>query len=216
MDGLSKPEGTVTLRETAFQVIKQHIVHGEWAGGMFLSEKFLSELLGMSKTPIRSAFDRLEMMGLVKLSPKQGVFVQELSLKKILEFYELRLSLETYAARKLTGRMDAAFFHRLDDNIALQDEAIRQDEISRYVELDREFHAMIVGGLDNEEYMEVMSRIQDKFLLVVRMTFVKNKRRLIGSIEEHRQIRDALAGQDAGLSARLIEAHIEYVKKIMF
>ncbi|MBM7568348.1 GntR family transcriptional regulator [Paenibacillus sacheonensis] len=213
---MSKPEGAMTLRETAFQVMKQHIVNGEWPGGMFLSEKYLSELLGMSKTPIRSAFDRLEMMGLVKLSPKQGVFVQELSLKKILEFYELRMSLETYAVRKLTGRMDAEFFRRLDENIELQGEAIRQDDISRYVGLDREFHAMIVGGLDNEEYMEVMSRIQDKFLLVVRMTFVKNKRRLIGSIDEHRQIRDALAGQDAALSARLIEAHIEYVKKIMF
>ncbi|QHW31330.1 GntR family transcriptional regulator [Paenibacillus rhizovicinus] len=213
---MSRQEGNVTLRETAFQVIKKHIVGGDWTGGTFLSEKFLSELLGMSKTPIRSALDRLEMMGLVKLAPKQGVFVQELSLKKILEFYELRLSLETYAARKLTGRMDAAFFQRLDANLALQDEAIRQDDISRYVELDREFHAMIVGGLDNEEYMEVMSRIQDKFLLVVRMTFVKNKRRLIGSIEEHRQLRQALAGQDAALSVRLVEAHIEYVKKIMF
>ena len=213
---MDKRDAGVTLRETAFQVIKQHIVNGEWSGGTFLTEKFLSELLGMSKTPIRSALDRLEMMGLVKLSPKQGAFVQELSLKKILEFYELRLSLETYAARKLTGRMDAAFFGRLDANIALQDEAIRQDDISGYVELDRAFHAMIVGGLDNEEYAEVMSRIQDKFLLAVRMTFVKNKRRLIGSIEEHRQIRAALAGRDAALSAQLIEAHIEYVKKIMF
>lgn len=209
-------QASITLRERAFQTIKKGIVSGDWPGGMFLSESYLSELLGMSKTPIRSALDRLEMMGLVKLSPKQGVFIQELSLKKILEFYELRMSLETYAARKLTGKMDAAFFERLDENIALQDEAIRQDDIPRYVELDRAFHAVIVGGLDNEEYAEVMSRIQDKFLLVVRMTFVKNKRRLLGSIEEHRRIRDALAGQDEALSVRLIEAHIEYVNKIMF
>ncbi|WP_258171488.1 FCD domain-containing protein [Paenibacillus sp. R14(2021)] len=69
--------------------------------------------------------------------------------------------------------------------------------------------------MDNGEYMEVMSRIQDKFLLVVRMTFVKNKRRLISSLAEHRQIRQALAGQDRAAAVRLIEAHIEYVKKIM-
>ncbi|MFC4812584.1 GntR family transcriptional regulator [Paenibacillus sp. GCM10023250] len=209
-------QGVVTLREQAFQTMKRQIVNGEWPGGTFLSETYLSGLLGMSKTPIRSALDRLDMMGLVKLAPKQGAFVQELSLKKILEFYELRLSLETYAARKLTGRLDAAFFRRLDDNISLQDEAIRLDDVSRYVELDREFHAMIVAGLDNEEYMEVMSRIQDKFLLAVRMTFTRNKRRLLGSIDEHRQIRQALAGRDAALAERLIEAHIEYVKKIMF
>ncbi|REE56278.1 GntR family transcriptional regulator [Paenibacillus taihuensis] len=204
-----------TMRETAFDVMKRNIISGEWPGGMFLSEKFLSELLGMSKTPIRSALDRLEMMGLVKLSPKQGIIVQEVSLKKILEIYELRLSLETYAVRKLTGKMDDAFFRRLDENMALQAEAIERMDITRYVELDGQFHEMIVDGLDNEEYAEVMKRIQDKFMLVVRTTFARNPSRLKGSLEEHWQIRHALAGQDVELSMRLIEQHIEYVKVIM-
>ncbi len=51
----------MTLREKAFQLIKAKIVNGEWKGGTFLSEKYISEQLGMSKTPIRSAFDRLEI-----------------------------------------------------------------------------------------------------------------------------------------------------------
>ncbi|WP_308637959.1 GntR family transcriptional regulator [Paenibacillus silvisoli] len=205
----------VTMRDQAFEAIKRGIVSGEWPGGTFLSEKMLSELLGMSKTPIRSALDRLEMMGLVKLAPKQGVTVQEVSLKKILEIYELRMSLETFAVRRLTGQMDAAFFAGLDANLALQAEAIGREDIIRYVELDRQFHAMIIAGLDNEEYTEVMSRIQDKFLLVVRTTFDRNKQRLAGSIEEHWQIRHALAGADPELTVRLTQRHIEYVKKIM-
>ncbi|RAP74924.1 GntR family transcriptional regulator [Paenibacillus montanisoli] len=212
---MEKQAATVTLRDQAFEAIKKRIVSGEWHGGMFLSEKMLSELLGMSKTPIRSALDRLEMMGLVKLSPKQGVTVQEVSLKKILEIYELRLSLETFAVRRLTGKMDAGFFAGLDANLAKQAEAIEREDIIRYVELDRQFHAMIIAGLDNEEYTEVMSRIQDKFLLVVRTTFDRNKKRLAGSMEEHWQIRHALAGTDHELSVRLIQRHIEYVKKIM-
>src|SRR5690242_8654838 len=89
-----------TLKDIAYDQIKQRIVSGEWTGGTFLTEKFLSDLLQMSKTPIRSALDRLEMNGLVKLSPKQGIIVQEVSLKKVLEIYELRLSLETFAARQ--------------------------------------------------------------------------------------------------------------------
>ncbi|MBP3966491.1 GntR family transcriptional regulator [Paenibacillus lignilyticus] len=212
---MEKLQTAVTLRDQAFEAIKNRIVTGEWQGGMFLSEKLLSELLGMSKTPIRSALDRLEMMGLVKLSPKQGVIVQEVSLKKILEIYELRLSLETYAVRRLTGKMDAAFFAGLDDNLAHQAEAIAEEDIIRYVELDRQFHALIIAGLDNEEYTEVMSRIQDKFLLVVRTTFNRNQKRLAGSIEEHWQIRHALAGTDPELTVLLTQRHIEYVKKIM-
>lgn len=204
-----------TLKEKATETIREKIVSGEWSGGTFLSEKFLSELLQMSKTPVRSALDRLEMMGLVKQSPNQGIIVQEISLKKILEIYELRLSLETFAARRLTGRMDQAFLDELDESVDRQEKAIQDDDIAAYVRCDREFHERIVAGLDNEEYVEAMARIQDKFLMAVRTTFAKNKDRLWGSIEEHRQIRQALAGSDPLETERLIERHIEYVKTVM-
>jgi len=205
----------MTLRETAFRQIKQRIVNGEWGGGTFLSEKSLSELLQMSKTPIRSALDRLEMMGLVKLMPNQGFVVQEISLKKIMDIYELRLALESYAASTLTGRMDTAFFDKLDANLELQADAARTEDIVGYVELDRQFHEVIIAGMSNEEYAEVMSLIQDKFLIAVRTTFYKNKQRLWGSMNEHKQIRDALAGEDPAAAVQLVRAHIEFVKQIM-
>ncbi|NEU32188.1 GntR family transcriptional regulator [bacterium LRH843] len=205
----------MTLREVAFQEIKQKIVNGEWKGGTFLSEKGLSEMLNMSKTPIRSAMDRLEMIGLVKLIPNQGIIVQEMSLKKMMEIYELRLSLETYAVKHLTGKMDADFFHQLDDNLKLQEIAVGKGDIIEFVKLDREFHEIIIAGLDNEEYTEVMSRLQDKFILSVRVTFYKNKSRLFGSLEDHKLIRNALAGKDPEKTEKLIYDHIKYVNKIM-
>ncbi|MFD0715006.1 GntR family transcriptional regulator [Paenibacillus sp. GCM10027626] len=205
-----------TLKEKAVETIRENIVSGRWPGGMFISEKMLKELLQMSNTPIRAALDRLEVMGLVKQSPKQGVIVQEISLKKIFEIYELRLSLETFAARKLTGRMDELFFMELDENLHQQEQAAAAVDIAAYVRLDRQFHERIVAGLDNEEYNEAMYRIQDKFLMAVRTTFNRNKARLPGSIEEHRQIRLALAGNDPQLTERLVAHHIEFVKSVMF
>ena len=204
-----------TMRETAFQKIKQGIVDGEWEGGTFLSEKRLGEQLRMSKTPIRSALDRLEMMGLVKLVPNQGFVVQEISLKKIMDIYELRLALETYAANQLTGKMDREFFERLDANLIEQKRAVEKEDIVSYVELDRRFHEAIISGMDNEEYAEAMSRIQDKFSMAVRTTFYKNKKRLWGSLEEHRQIREALAGGDPSATVELVKKHIKFVEQIM-
>lgn len=205
----------MTLREIAYEEIKKRIVNGEWEGGTFLSEKGLSELLKMSKTPIRSAMDRLEMIGLVKLIPNQGIVVQEMSLKKMIEIYELRLSLETYAAKHLTGKMDDNFFRKLDNNLKLQDVAVEKEDIIEFVKLDREFHEMIIAGLDNEEYTEVMSRLQDKFLLSVRVTFYKKKNRLFGSLEEHKLIRHALEGKDPEKTVKLVYDHIKFVNKIM-
>ena len=206
---------TKTLKEIAYERIKRSIVNGEWEGGAFLSEKWLSEQLQMSKTPIRAAFDRLEMMGLVKHSHNQGVYVQEVSLKQIMEIYELRLALETFAARTLTGKLDRALLEKLDHNLTLQAEAVQIEDTIGYVELDRSFHELIISGLSNSEYSEAMSRIQDKFLMAVRTTFNKNKKRLWGSLQEHRQIRDALSGYDPSVTENLIVKHIEYVKKIM-
>jgi len=205
----------MTLRDTAFRRIKASIVRGEWEGGTFLSEKKLCEMLEMSKTPIRSALDRLEEAGLVKLVANQGFVVQEISAKKIMEIYELRLSLETYAAERLTGKMDAAFFARLDDNIALQEKVVHAEAIAEYVELDRQFHETMVSGLANQEYSEAMARIQDKFLMAVRTTFYKKKSRLIGSVQEHKQIRDALAGTDPETTVELVRRHIEYVEHML-
>lgn len=68
------------------------------------------------------------MIGLVKHTPNQGVIVQEMSLKKIMEIYELRLSLETFAAKHLIGKMDASFFRQLDDNLTLQEQCVKQED----------------------------------------------------------------------------------------
>lgn len=212
MQPLQQPK---PLKQTAYEYIKENIVAGAWAGGTFISEKELTESLGMSKTPIRAALDRLEMMGLVQLFPKQGAVVTELSLKKILEIYELRKALETYAAKQLTGKLDDLFFTGMDSNIDLQAHAIKNGDITEYVKQDRQFHAMIVAGLDNEEYSNAIHRIHDQFLLVVRATFLKNNQRLLGSIEEHRQIRRALSGDDPLATERLMIQHLDYVMRIM-
>jgi len=204
-----------TLKDKAYEQIKARIVSGEWAGGTFLTEKYLSDLLQMSKTPIRSALDRMEMNGLVKLSPKQGIVVQEVSLKKVLEIYELRLSLETFAARHLTGKLTQKYYDIFDENLEAQAKAIHAEDIVHYVELDEKFHEMLISGLDNDEFNDVMTRIQDKFLMAVRVTFIKNKTRLWGSYAEHQGIIAALAGNDPQMTEALVAKHIEYVKTIM-
>ncbi|RAV20929.1 GntR family transcriptional regulator [Paenibacillus contaminans] len=205
----------VTMKDTAYEAIKTRIVNGEWEGGTFLTEKYLSELLQMSKTPIRSALDRLEMMGLVKLSPKQGIIVQYMSLKKVLEVYELRLALETFAAVRLTGKLSASILQRIDENLDKQEAAIRSNDINGYTYLDREFHELLVSGLDNAEFDDAMSRMQDKFMMALKAGFIKNRERLWGSHKEHRRIAEAYKGDDPAVTEKLVAEHIELVKAVM-
>ena len=66
------------LKQIAYEAIKEKIVSGEWESGRFISERELQAELGMSKTPIRSALDRLESTGLVVLHPNRGAVIAEL------------------------------------------------------------------------------------------------------------------------------------------
>jgi len=203
------------LRQIAYEYMKEKIVSGEWTGGRFISERELQEELGMSKTPIRSALDRLESTGLIVLHPNQGAVVAETTMRTIFEIYELRKALETYAAREIAGKMDAGFFREMDAILERQREAVEREDIAEYVRQDRAFHAHIVAGLGNREYMEAIARIQDRFILAVRATFDKNKERLHGSFAEHLLIREALAADEPDRAAQLLARHIDHVAQVM-
>jgi DNA-binding GntR family transcriptional regulator len=93
----------VLLKEQAYQQLKQMLVDGTYVPGTFLSERRLAEQLGMSKTPVRAALERVEAEGYVTVSPQQGIVVRELSLREIKEHFEIRMALETHIVRRLAG-----------------------------------------------------------------------------------------------------------------
>lgn len=204
-----------TMKEIAFERIRERIVSGEWEGGTFLTERMLCELLGMSKTPIRSALDRLEMMGLVKLSPNQGIVVQEISLKKILEVLELRLPLETFAVRMLTGRLSGSIRAELERNLQEQERCAAEADLLRFVSLDKQFHELIVSGLDNGELNEVISRLQDKMSMVILAVLRRDPARLWPAVREHRAMLETLLGNDPDEAERLVVGHLDYARSIM-
>src|SRR5579872_4371815 len=71
------------MKEQAYAELKRLIQSQELAPGSFLAERQLAHRLGMSKTPVRSALERLESEGFVRISPQQGAIVCDLSLRDI-------------------------------------------------------------------------------------------------------------------------------------
>lgn len=79
--------------------LRAEIIAGELAPGTHLNEVRISERLGVSRTPLREALQRLDREGLVKVVSGRGAFVSELSLADIRHLFQLREALETHAAR---------------------------------------------------------------------------------------------------------------------
>src|SRR5437899_8390145 len=93
------------LKDRAYDRIKVRLLNDDYPPGSFLSERQLAENLGMSKTPVKAALERLESEGFISVSPQQGIVVRELSVHEIADQYEIRAALESYTVRALAGRL---------------------------------------------------------------------------------------------------------------
>src|SRR5215831_11136302 len=119
-DGIGS-DGRSLLKERAYDAIKKGILREDFPPGSFLAERQLASQLGMSKTPVRAALERLELEGFITVSPQQGIIVRELSVHEIADQYEIRAALEGYVLRTLAGRLSPGQVGRLRANLGEQE-----------------------------------------------------------------------------------------------
>jgi DNA-binding GntR family transcriptional regulator len=203
------------LKERAYVELKGLILEGVLEPGGFLAERQLAVRLGMSKTPIRSALERLESEGFVRISPQQGAIVRDLSLREIADQYEIRIALESYIVRSLAGRLTSEQTRLVQTNLEAQRVNLETGDVGRGVSLDEEFHALFGDFLGNDEILRVMGQLREKIHRVILQVFKTNFGRMASSYEEHRGIAEAIIKGDPALAARRIEQHLRFGKEAL-
>jgi DNA-binding GntR family transcriptional regulator len=203
------------LKERAYQEIKRRVLSGAYAPGSFLAERQLAEQLGMSKTPVKAALERLEHEGFITVSPQQGIVVRELVLREIADQYEIRAALETFTVRAVAGKLTPERAARLRANLKAQERIRGKGEVVRAVELDAEFHALFAEFLGNQEILRVTLQLREKMQRVITAVFQLNPGRIDSSYDEHRAIAEAVIRGDGAEAARLAERHLEIGKRFL-
>ena len=198
----------VRLQDKAYTEIRKFIVEGTLARGEFLTEGELVARLGMSRTPVRSALHRLEQDGLVRIFPKQGIYIPELSVAQIHEMYDLRIALETFAVRRLTTKNTAHKFSALREILDLQRQQLELLNTSTFMIEDTRFHVSLIQFLENKELMLVFERNSYKLLMFGQEIFKRDIRRLELSYAEHCEILDAMEHGDGQKAAMRMEEHL--------
>jgi DNA-binding GntR family transcriptional regulator len=211
--GASGAPGRALMKERAYAEIKRQLLSGALAPGSFLAERQLAAGLGMSKTPVRSALERLEAEGFLSISPQQGAIVRDLSLQEVADQYEIRTAIESFVVRSLAGRLTPQQVGRLRDNLEAQQANLEAGDVARGVALDEEFHGLFWEFLSNQEVLRVMVQLRDKTHRVILRAFTINSGRMANSYKEHRGIADAVIRGDAAQAARRIEDHLRYGKE---
>jgi DNA-binding GntR family transcriptional regulator len=214
-DRSGKSQTGTLLREKAYHAIKKAILDEEFKPGQILSEKLLIEFLGMSKTPIKSALDRLETEGFVVISPKQGILVKELSITKVNDIFQLRMVLEMFVCQLIAGKLKADQRQRMERNIEEQEEcAANKDEIG-FTKADSDFHVLLCEFSGNEEIYQVMNNYQAHLYRFALNIIRRVENRMQVALQDHRAIYNALLNGHVAEAQQVIKSHLIYGQNVL-
>jgi DNA-binding GntR family transcriptional regulator len=203
------------LKDQAYDQLKKRLLNSEYPPGMFLSERSLAEQLGMSKTPIKAALERLEAEGYLSVSPQQGIVVREMSVREIADQYEIRAALESYTVRALAGKLQPEQITRVQANLQAQSKLRNRTDVPRAVELDAEFHGLFVEFLGNTEILRVTGHLRERISRVITEVFRLAPMRIASSYEEHVAIADAVLQNRGDVASELIAKHLNIGKQLI-
>lgn len=195
------------LAHAVVSELKQLIYSGTVQPGERLNEAALATRMGISRGPIREAMKVLAGLGLVTAVPNKGVFVRQLSLREMIEVYEMRAMVFGYAAERACDHMTEEHKQAMAALLAAMDAACEADEGTRYYELNLDFHALLLKLSNNRRAQQAYDDYVKELHLVRRKYFnvPGNMRR---SNVEHRAIFDAIVANQPAQARTAAEQHV--------
>jgi DNA-binding GntR family transcriptional regulator len=187
--------------------LRKAIVELRLRPGAPLREVALAEQLGVSKTPLREAFARLEQEGLVETTSFKGAVVTGYSERDLNEIYDLRALLEGAAARSAAEGSTADMLAALSDVVARSRELRDAGDLEALAGLHEEFDVIVYAQVTNERIVALIENLRAHLTRIGKLT-VGIPGRVEASVEEHAAIVDAIAAHDPDEAERLMRVHI--------
>ncbi|HKG26498.1 MAG TPA: FadR/GntR family transcriptional regulator [Thermomicrobiales bacterium] len=220
-------EPRLRLYEGAFEAIRDYVVRERLRPGDPLpSERQIQQQLGISRAPVREALRVLQSVGIIEARQGKGLFVKEMNLRPMVDAFVSHLELiDTDSFEHLLGlrqilelgAADLAAKQRTDDDLARMDAilaAMRQriDRRELVLEEDLGFHELLVQATHNP-LLEHLYACLTPFLVAVREGGELTAQALDECLTDHTAIYEAVRDREAGLAIRLMQEHMESVRR---
>jgi DNA-binding GntR family transcriptional regulator len=203
-----------SLGHHIFTHLKKAILRGDIPPGNRLVENRIAKDLGISRTPVREAFHKLEREGLIKLIPRGGYAVTGLTKEDIEDIFGIRSLLESYAAA-LTAKN-----HKENEVLLLEEKnkefqrCLDQNELEKLPKINTEFHDLLYALSGRPLLIKMISQLQAQIYRFRKMILIEKKNAQI-SIKLHQALLNALKKRDAEQVERLLKKHILRGQKIV-
>ena len=209
------------LAEKVYSILKRAIIDGTFEPGMWLQEEGLTSALGVSRTPVREAFNRLKSEGILDVIPRKGAYIIELSDAELDELFEVREAVETYFFVRSAKRIAPASMNRLREKLLECEQAMRTSPVESegwhasrrdYLRNERSLHDSLIKAAGNSYWERIYFDIRDRIEIIGnQLSF--NQAWFDVAIDDHYRIIDAILAQDYDQGQRAMQQHIRNVQE---
>ncbi len=195
-----------SLSTKAYDKIKRMILNGELKQGQAMSINSMAATLGLSRTPVTNACQRLEFEKLLTVLPKQGVLITTISLETACGIYELRAAIESYNAKRVLDKLTENDIEILEESLEKQRKYHKESSSLLFMDEDMFFHRYILEKSVNYELLSVINQLYDRAYILGAKN--SNATRMEQSIIEHEKILNAIKHKNKQAFADAIEENI--------
>jgi len=204
----AEKRGHNSLGDIAYAEIKRRIINLDFRPGDYLNEASVCAKLGMTRSPVHQAMQRLMHEGLVHVIPRKGVFVQPVTFDEVADVIDVRFLNEPYCVERATEAATAAELQEMTRILGRAASMIVTRDIEGLMNLDRAFHRAIARAARNVVLADLLSTLHDRSLRFwfISLSDTEHMRQVQ---EEHLRILDAMERRD-GLAAKAeMQGHIK-------
>jgi DNA-binding GntR family transcriptional regulator len=203
-----KEQPSPNLSTDVFTILKERIIHWEYASGHRFTEEGLCEEFGVSRSPVREALRMLVENNLVEKTPHKGYSVKQLDLREIHELYDVRMALETFVVERLT---QSQYPEQEWKQLYRTWQSLRKAKITDsmdFAKLDEDFHERLAIWTHNRTLLQQIRSIDER-LHFIRMTDITTVERLRKTCEQHLRILDCIKEKDLECARAALQNNIE-------
>ncbi len=197
-----------TIAQRVYEQLRREILDGDLGGGSRIKQEEITARLGVSRTPVREAIQRLEAEGLVRFIRRGSAVVSAIPRREIEEIFELRALLEGYAAEKAADALNAKALAKLHNLIKEMDDCHSAKDVRRLTLKNEDFHKTICALARNDTLLRMLSQIW-RDIRRLRRNYLVTAAGHAESTRDHRALVAALQQGDKKSIQKIVQEHAD-------
>jgi DNA-binding GntR family transcriptional regulator len=198
------------LSEVAYKALKNKIIN--MSGGSYISARQFADEIGISYTPVREAFLRVQKEGSLKLVPNVGFFVESLGITDLIQIFQVRECIETFVLDKVFDRITKDHIKRMKEISAKQSEELSRNRIFEYQLLDIKFHEILFVLYGNRPLLNFYRDIRDQYMICSKEIATVHSQ---NAVLEHANYFTCLESGDKEQAIDCLKNHINHARERM-